>query len=458
MTGEVLLYLEPRKDTIPARQFGPLPPSRSPTLPAGHRFFVHGTHRVPGDKSISHRAMMLAALAPGESVIGGALTSLDARSTARVLRALGASITPLRADQVVQVRGRRRLRPPLATLHCGNSGTTARLLLGILAGHRFAATLTGDASLRRRPMRRVTEPLAAMGARFDYDGHEGLPLTIRGGMLQPLEWRLPVASAQVKSALLLAGAVGGVSVALREPALTRDHTERLLGANGFEVTRRRGWLRLEPTGTFRPFVMQVPGDPSSAAFLLGAALLAEGGEVRIASVGLNPTRTGYLHILARMGARISTGDAEAPFGEPIGDLLTGPATLHAVEVSAAEVPGIIDEIPVLACLAARAEGESWFRGAGELRVKESDRLALLVKNLRAIGVRAEAAGDDLHVVGREGPFRGRVITAGDHRIAMAFMVLGTTRGSRIVVDDPGCAAVSFPDFANRLAALFGRVA
>lgn len=458
MTGEVVLYHEPGKDTIPARQIGPLPLSWSPTLPAGHRFFVHGTHRIPGDKSISHRAMMLASLAPGESVIGGALTSLDARSTAHVLRALGASITPLRAEQVVQVRGRRRLSRPVATLHCGNSGTTARLMLGILAGHHFTATLTGDASLRRRPMRRVTEPLAAMGARFEDPDRDGLPLTIRGGRLQPLEWRLPIASAQAKSALLLAGAVAGVPVALREAAVTRDHTERLLGANGFAVTRHRGWLRLEPTGAFRPFVMQIPGDPSSAAFLLGAALLAEGGEVRIAGVGLNSTRTGYLNVLARMGAQIAASNEETPFGEPIGDLLARPATLHAVEVSAAEVPGIIDEIPILACLAARAEGESWFRGVGELRVKESDRLALIVQNLRAIGVSAEASGDDLRVVGREGPFRGRVTTGADHRIAMAFMVLGTTRGSRIVVDDPECAAVSFPDFTSRLAALFGRVA
>lgn len=418
---------------------------------------MSGTHRVPGDKSITHRALMFAALAPGASVVGGALTSLDARSTAKVLRALGATISPLRTETVVEIRGRRRLSTPAVTLHCGNSGTTARLMLGILAGHRFTSTLTGDASLRRRPMRRVTTALATMGARVDDGGRDGLPLTIRGGALRPLEWSLPIASAQVKSALLLAGAVGGVAVALRETAVTRDHTERLLGANGFEVSREQGWLRLEPTGAFHPFAMQVPGDPSSAAFLLAAILLAEDGEARVAGVGLNPTRTGFLHVMARMGASIVATDEEAPFGEPIGDLVTRPAALRGVVVEAGEVPGIIDEIPMLACLAARADGESRFHGVGELRVKESDRLALIVRNLRAVGVEAEAQGDDLLVRGRSGPFRGRVVTDGDHRIAMAFAVLGQTRGSRIVVDDPDCAAVSFPNFAAQLGVLYGRM-
>ncbi len=411
---------------------------------------------MPGDKSITHRALMFAALAPGHSVVGGALTSLDARSTARVLRALGATISPLRADSVVEIRGRRRLTTPATVLQCGNSGTTARLMLGILAGHRFPSTLSGDASLRRRPMRRVTAALAEMGTKIDDGGHDGLPLTIRGGRLGALKWNLPIASAQVKSALLLAGAVGGVSVALRETAVTRDHTERMLGANGFDVSRSDGWLRLEPTGAFHPVAMQVPGDPSSAAFLLAAILLAEGGEARVAGVGLNPTRTGYLHVMARMGATIAACDEEAPFGEPIGDLVSSPAPLRGVVVEPDEVPGIIDEIPMLACLAARAAGESRFRGVGELRVKESDRLALIVRNLRAVGAEAEAVGDDLLVRGGPGPFRGRVVTDGDHRIAMAFTVLGQTRGSRIVVDDPDCAAVSFPNFTGQLAALYGR--
>lgn len=453
----MLLYHASRKDTIPARQVGPLGVTE-PTLSSGTSFVVRGTHRVPGDKSVTHRALMLAALAPGTSIIGGALTSLDAKSSARVLRALGAQIGPLRPDAVIRVTGRRRLGSPVVPLQCGNSGTTARLMLGILAGHPFSATLTGDRSLRRRPMRRVTTPLAAMGAIIEDGGRDGLPLTIRGGGLHPLRSELPIASAQVKSALLLAGAVGGVDVAIQEVAATRDHTERMLGAHGFQVTRSKGWLRLAPTGVFQPFALQVPGDPSSAAFLLAAACLAEGGEVCVAAVGLNPTRTGYLNLLTRMGATIEVFDEEEPFGEPIGSVVTRPAALRAIEVAAAEIPGVIDEIPMLACLAARAEGTTRFRDVGELRVKESDRLALVVQNLRAVGVEAGAEGDDLVVVGREGPFCGSVVTAGDHRIAMAFAVLGTTRGSRISIDDPDCADVSYPGFAAALGALFGRVA
>lgn len=240
---------------------------------------VRGTVRVPGDKSITHRALLLASLARGRSVIGGALTSLDARSSARVLRQLGAEISPLGPDRVIQVIGRGRLRRPGDTLNCGNSGTTTRLLLGMLAGHRFAARLTGDRSLRRRPMRRVTLPLASMGARFTHADHDGLPLTITGGALRPLRYELPVASAQVKSCLLLAGVTGAVDVAIREPfGRTRDHTERLLRAFGYRVEDQPGgWVELSPTGRIEPFVLQVPGDPSSSAFLVGAALLAEGG-------------------------------------------------------------------------------------------------------------------------------------------------------------------------------------
>ncbi len=399
---------------------------------------------------------MFAALAPGASIIGGALTSLDAKSSARVLRALGAQIGPLRPDSVINVTGKPRLVSPRVALNCGNSGTTARLMLGILAGHPVSATLTGDQSLRKRPMRRVTAPLSAMGAMVTEGDRDGLPLTIRGGKLRPLRSELPIASAQVKSALLLAGAVGGVEVALREVAVTRDHTERMLGAHGFTVSRSRGWLQFAPTGAFRPFALQVPGDPSSAAFLLAAACLAEGGEICVHAVGLNPTRTGYLNLLTRMGATIEVFDEEEPFGEPTGNLVTRPAALKAIDVQPAEIPGVIDEIPMLACLAARAEGTTRFRGVAELRVKESDRFALIVQNLRAVGVEAAAEGDDLLVTGQEGPFRGKVVTAGDHRIAMAFAVLGTTRGSRIIVDDPACADVSFPGFADALGALFGR--
>ncbi len=412
---------------------------------------VAGTVRAPGDKSITHRALLLGALARGVSHVGGALTSLDARSSARVLRRLGADISPLREGDILRIRGRGRFRAPEATLDCGNSGTTTRLLLGLLAGHRFRATLTGDASLRRRPMRRVTVPLGLMGARFEEHGGDGLPLTVRGGALHPLRYEMPVSSAQIKSSLLLAGVVGQVSVDLREPAgRSRDHTERMLRAFGYAVEERDGWIEFRPAGRVEPFDLQVPGDPSSAAFLVGAAVLAEAGELRIAGVGVNPTRIGFLRVLERMGAAVRLEARDTSFGEPVADLVAAPAPLRGTEVGAGEIPGLIDEIPLLAVLASRAAGATVFRDVGELRVKESDRLGLIADNIRAVGGKAEVRGDDLFVEGVEPPPRGRVRTAGDHRIAMAFAVLGRLPGARVAIDDLACAAVSFPGFPETL--------
>ncbi|MEP6687712.1 MAG: 3-phosphoshikimate 1-carboxyvinyltransferase, partial [Gemmatimonadales bacterium] len=391
---------------------------------------VGGTVRVPGDKSITHRALLLGAMARGRSHVGGALTSLDARSSARVLRQLGARISPLREASVVSIIGRGRLRRPAATLDCGNSGTTTRLLLGLLAGHPGSVTLTGDASLRRRPMRRVTEPLARMGARFTEHAGDGLPLSVRGGSLVALTYELPVSSAQIKSALLLAGLAGRVEVALREPhGRSRDHTERLLRAFGYQVEDADGWIHLAPTGRIEPFEMQVPGDPSSAAFLIGAAVLAEGGELRIAGVGVNPTRIGFLAVLGRMGAPVAVEDTTNHFGEPVANLVARPAALRATEVAASEIPGLIDEIPLLAVIASRAEGTTVFRQVGELRVKESDRLTLIAENLRSVGGVAEISGDDLYVEGGSRPPRGPVRSADDHRMAMALAVLGTLPGA-----------------------------
>jgi 3-phosphoshikimate 1-carboxyvinyltransferase len=418
---------------------------------------VGGTVRVPGDKSITHRALLLAALTRGTSHVGGALTSLDARSSARVLRALGAEISPLRPDSVVTVRGRARFRRPGEVLDCGNSGTTTRLLLGLLAAHRFSATLTGDASLRRRPMRRVTAPLSQMGARFEQHNGDGLPLTVQGGPLAPLRYELPVSSAQIKSALLLAGLAGGVALELREPhGRSRDHTERMLRAFGYGVVEAGGWIRFSPDGRLEPFELQVPGDPSSAAFLVGAAVLAEGGELRVAAVDVNPTRTGFLAVLERMGAPVAVEDVAEHYGEPVGNLVARPAPLRGAEVMPAEIPGLIDEIPLLAVLASRADGVTVFREVGELRVKESDRLSLIAENLRAVGGRAEVSGDDLHVEGGAEPPRGSVRTGGDHRLAMAFAVLGTVPGARVRVDDMACAAVSFPRFPETLRGLAGK--
>ncbi len=418
---------------------------------------VSGTVTVPGDKSLTHRLLLLAGLAPGRSRLRGALTSLDARATAGLLRRLGVTVSPLRDSTPVLVAGRGRFRKPARTLDCGNSGTSARLSLGLLAGHPFEATVSGDASLRRRPMRRVTEPLAVMGARFEGRDPDRLPLTIRGGCLRPLEWRLPVSSAQIKGCLLFAGVAGKQPVALLEPnGRSRDHTERLLRAFGYSVQEdAAGWIRFAPSGGLVPFDLEVPGDPSSAAFLVGAALLAEQGTLRIQGVGLNPTRTGFLRVLERMGAGIAAETTGERCGEPVGDLIVRPSALSATTVGAEEIPGLIDEIPLLAIVAARAAGVTTFHEVGELRVKESDRLGLLAENLRAVGINATAQADSLRVEGSDRPPRGRVRTEADHRIAMAFAVLGTVKGARVRVDDMACAAVSFPGFERTLGAALG---
>ena len=409
---------------------------------------VSGTVRPPGDKSISHRVLMLAALARGKSELSGLLTGDDVKSTARVLRQLGAEISPLR-ESIVRVSHARRTTHD-ARLYCGNSGTTARLMLGILAGLSGSATLTGDASLRRRPMRRVTEPLKQMGADIK-EGGDGLPLTIRGGKLRGLTYASPVASAQVKSAILFAGLTGKVPVTIREPYRSRDHTERLLAHLGLEIHERDGAISLLPSAVSIPaFQISVPGDPSSAAFLVASAVLADTGELVIENIGVNPTRTGFLVVLERMGAHVERVNLRDEGGEPVADLLVRPAALTGTEVAAAEVPTLVDEVPVLAVLASRARGATVFREVGELRVKESNRLELIAANLRGLGVRAEVQGNDLHVEGTEQPPRGRVDTASDHRLAMSFAVLGTVDGANVKLSEKKSVAISYPGFFTDL--------
>jgi len=424
--------------------------------PAGGSVKVRGVVRPPGDKSISHRAVMLAGLARGTSQLEGLLTGADVKSTARVLRQLGADISSIRDGATVTVQAS-RISQPASRLNCGNSGTTARLMLGILAGQRFAATLTGDASLRRRPMRRVTEPLRAMGAEIEERGGDALPLTIRGGRLRPLTYTTPVASAQIKSALLLAGLTGRVAVTIREPYRSRDHTERLFVHLGLGLQERQGAIVYQPSGRsdLPPFRLSIPGDASSAAFLVAAAVLAEGGELVIENVGVNPTRTGFLVVLGRMGARVERVNLRDQGGEPVADLVARPAALGGTEVSAAEVPTLVDEVPVLAVLASRAAvgSETVFREVGELRVKESNRLELIAANLRAVGAEAEARGNDLFVCGTKRPPRGRIDTARDHRLAMAFAVLGTVPGADVRLSERRSVAISYPRFFHDLRSL-----
>jgi 3-phosphoshikimate 1-carboxyvinyltransferase len=419
---------------------------------------VHGSVVPPGDKSITHRALVLGALADGTSSISGALTSLDARSMAGALRALGVAISPLRPGRIVQVRGRglRGLKKPRASLDCGNSGTAARFLLGIAAAYPFATRLTGDDSLRRRPMRRVTIPLRAMGARFTEENGDGLPIVVEGGDLVPLSYDSPTASAQVKGALMFAGLAGGVPVTIREPVRSRDHTERMLRALGATVTTAGVRVHLTPPASIHAFDIRVPADPSSAAFLVGAALLAEDGELEIRDVSVNPTRVGFLRVLERMGASVEVMSTGEVVGEPVATLRVRPGPLRGTDVPPEEVPSLIDEIPILAVLASRAEGNSTFRGVGELRVKESDRLALLTQNLRAVGVTAEATADTLRVNGTDAPARGMVETERDHRIAMAFAVLNTVSGARIRLSEKASVAVSYPGFFEQLKHVFKR--
>jgi 3-phosphoshikimate 1-carboxyvinyltransferase len=423
---------------------------------------ISGEIRVPGDKSLTHRALMFAAAASGESRLSGLLPGADCRSTAAVLNALGAEIPALPADGspiTVASAGLDHWRQPAEILDCGNSGTTARLMVGLLAGRPLTATLTGDESLRSRPMRRVTEPLSAMGASFrELESPDRLPVEIRGGSLHAFRYRSPKASAQIKSAILLAGLSGRVEVEVWEPALSRDHTERILSALGVAVesgAEEGGWrVRVTPPASpLPPLEMSVPGDPSSAAFLVALASLAAGGELRVRDVGINPTRTGFFHALQRMGGRVVVENERVSGGEPIGDLVASPAALRATTVSGPEVPSLIDELPLIACLAARAEGETVVRGAEELRAKESDRITVVVDNLRALGADAEELPDGFVVRGGDAPLRGSVRTHHDHRIAMAFGVLAALPGNEIEIEDPEVVDVSFPGFWTLLRTL-----
>jgi 3-phosphoshikimate 1-carboxyvinyltransferase len=415
---------------------------------------VTGQVTVPGDKSISHRALMFASLArPGShSVVREILDSADVRSTASVLRALGVPIPAFSSTMAITGVGRRGLAGASEALDCGNSGTTARLMSGILAASTFRSLLVGDESLSRRPMRRVARPLEAMGARIALSAGDRLPMQIDGAALSPLRWQSETASAQVKSAILLAGLVAGVEVTVGEPSPSRDHTERFLRALG-------ATLRIDPSSvTLAPvlrdlssFDLTVPGDPSSAAFFAALASLADTGSLSLINVLASSTRDGFFRTLSTMGGAV----AQSPLrhtdsGESVATYEIAPARLRGVEVAKSDIPSMIDELPLLACLAAHAEGETVISGAEELRVKESDRIAATVANLRAIGVEAEERPDGMVIRGGDAPLRGRVVTHSDHRIAMAFGILGRRRGNAIEVDDPECVAVSYPSFWRTL--------
>ncbi|MGM0669170.1 MAG: 3-phosphoshikimate 1-carboxyvinyltransferase [Gemmatimonadota bacterium] len=417
--------------------------------------------RIPGDKSISQRGLILSTLASGESRLRGLLAGADPASTAGALRELGASIPPVTewADPIrVRGLGFQGMRAPKGPLDLENSGTGARLLMGVLAGQRLDVVVTGDESLRSRPMMRITSPLSQMGAGFRFLEAEGrLPVQVRGGDLREMDYVLPVASAQVKSSILLAGLVAGVPVSLEEPGRSRNHTESMLRAAGVSIVCEAagtGWKVsvTAPPKKIDPLDLEIPGDFSSAAFLLVLGLLAPAGSpLVLEGVGLNPTRAGLLPVLERMGARIPVEALRGQEqGEPLGDLVVEPAELAGTRVEGREIPGLIDEIPVLAVAASRARGRTVISGAAELRVKETDRIRALVENFRALGVEVEEREDGLEIQGSGAPLEGRVESFGDHRIAMAFGVLGALPGNRIQVLGREVVGVSFPGFWNLL--------
>lgn len=408
---------------------------------------------VPGDKSIAHRALILATLARGASILRNVPDGGDVASTARVLRDLGATIFEEEDAVRIDSTGSGAFDLRGQTLDCGNSGTTARLVMGVAAALPGSVVLDGDASLRRRPMARVVDPLREAGARIEYLRDPGtLPVRVCGGSLRRIRHAPPVASAQVKSSLLLAGLVAGVPVELEEAGPSRDHTERMLRAMGARLLGRGRTLRLEPGPDLAPLRIDIPGDFSSAAFLVAAALLG-GVRTRIGATGVNPTRTGLLDVLDRMGAAVTIERPRTEYGEPVGDVVVRPSALRACRVDGELVVRTIDELPLVAALAAHARGTTEVRDATELRTKESDRIQAVCANLIALGVDADERPDGFRVTGTDRPLTGSVRSFGDHRIAMAFAVLGTRPGSRIEIDDRAIAAVSFPGFDHALRAI-----
>jgi 3-phosphoshikimate 1-carboxyvinyltransferase len=418
--------------------------------PAGS---VQGGVAVPGDKSISHRAVLIGAIAAGESRIHGFGRSGDTESTVAAVRALGVEVDETGEELRVRGTGLRGLRAPHAPIDCGNAGTLARLLPGILAGQRGQQfELSGDESLRSRPMSRIAEPLAAMGAGIETDAGR-LPLGIDARPLQAIRYELPVPSAQVKSCVLLAGlyAEDGPT-AVMEPTPTRDHTERLLRAAGARVSSSPGQIEVWPAERLEPLRLEVPGDFSAAAPFLVAATLLPGSRLRLSGVGVNPTRTGLLRVLERMGARISLYNRATSGGEPVADVEVEHADLVATEIEAAEVPALIDELPLFALAAAMARGESRVRGAAELREKETDRIESVTNALRALGMRITASDDGFRVRGVPSrPKGGGMESGGDHRLAILGAVAGLVSREGVRIEGAEAVSISFPGFFELLA-------
>jgi 3-phosphoshikimate 1-carboxyvinyltransferase len=428
---------------------------------------LRGRIRVPGDKSISHRALLFSALASGTSRLWGLADGDDVVRSRAAVEALGVKVRegagspgeaviagePVGPVVIVRGAGFGGLTEPETVIDCGNSGTSIRLLAGILAGRPFHSVLTGDSSIARRPMGRVVEPLRLMGARIDgRDGGRLAPLAIRGGGLTGVRHELAVASAQVKTALLLAGLQAGGATEVTEPALSRDHTERLLPAMGAAVTPLAGGARVEPVDGLSPINLAVPGDPSAAAFFVVGACVTPGSELVVEDVCLNPTRIGFVEVLRRMGAEVEAVVREERGGEPVGEIRAAAGSLRATRIAGDEIPSVIDEIPALAIAAAFAAGTTEVADAAELRVKESDRIGTVAQELSQLGIAVETRPDGLVITGGA-PRRGLLKSHGDHRIAMAAAIAANACEGESTVRGWGAIASSYPGFAADLASV-----
>lgn len=416
---------------------------------------VSGHIRVPGDKSVSHRAAIFGALAQGTTRITGFLRAHDTMGTLNALHELGAHVEDDGEVITIHGAGLDGLRPPNALIDCGNSGTTMRLLLGVLAGQNFAATLSGDASLSRRPMDRVRVPLSQMGARISGQGDKcAPPITIQGGDLRGITYEMPVASAQVKSAILLAGLHALGETIVVEPNPSRDHTERMLRGFGVEVSVENGRVSVSGGQKLHATDVSVPGDISSAAFFFVAAALRPNWQITVESVGVNPTRTGVLDVLQDMGARVELSNGRESGGEPVADVTVTGADLRATRIGGALIPRLVDELPVLALLATQAEGETVICDARELRVKESDRIATIARELSKLGANVQERDDGLVISGPT-PLHGATVTSprGDHRIAMTLAVAGLVAWGETTIENMDAVESSFPDFPLLLRSL-----
>jgi 3-phosphoshikimate 1-carboxyvinyltransferase len=420
---------------------------------------VRGRLKVPPDKSISHRIALLASLAKGRSRITGLASSADCRATLDCIRRLGVGVEESGAETVIDGAGLfgYRSTEPVIHLNAGNSGSTMRMLSGLLAGQRFVSQIDGDASLRRRPMARIIEPLTRMGARIEAREGNFPPLRIEGGQLRAIDHSSPVASAQVKSCVLLAGLLARGRTVFSEPAQSRNHTEILLAEMNARIDVQSSALSVEGLHELTPIDYHVPGDVSSAAFFLAAAGVLTDSELSIQEVGLNPTRTAFIDALNRLGARVEGRNVRSRHGEPVGDLLAETRQLKsetpATMLSGAVIPNLIDEIPILAVVATQVDGRVEVRDARELRIKESDRIRTVADGIRALGGEIEEFEDGFAINGPQRLKGGRVETAGDHRIAMAFAVAGLIADGTTEITDADCAAVSFPEFYQTLASV-----